>query len=263
MSETFDYEGFVVSEIEPGFRHLEFNRPKNLNAFKEQNWRDYQEILERLDKEPETNLILISSRVEKSFCSGLDLKESMKIMTEMAPLSDKEKYDTLHKHIIEFQHAIATPARISTPTICLMHGICIGLGLDIATACSIRVTTENVKMSIREIKIGIIADMGSIHRFPNLIGNKSKLYQYALTGQFFGAKDAMAIGMVSDVFPDYKSGLDHCIELGKDINTNPQWAIKGSKENIQFMVDGNSVKDGLAKVAVTNAIHMNGLESKF
>ena len=144
-----------------------------------------------------------------------------------------------------------------------MHGICIGLGLDIAAACTIRVTTENVKMSIREIKIGIVADMGSIHRFPNLIGNKSKLNQYALTGQFFGAKDAMAIGMVSDVFPDYKSGLDHCIELGKDINTNPQWAIKGGKENIQFMVDGNSVKDGLAKVAVTNAIYMNGLESKF
>ncbi|EGV64263.1 hypothetical protein PSN45_004070 [Yamadazyma tenuis] len=264
-SENYQHPEFIVKEIEEGFINLQFNNPKTLNAFAESTWRGYQELLEKLDKDPDTNIILISSSIEKSFSSGLNLKDAA-ILTQLAEddsLSYRQKYDTLYKHIIEFQEAISTPARIRTPTICLLNGISYGLAMDIAATCSIRVAVEGVKMSIREIKIGIVADMGSLQRLPFLVNNKSKLNQYALTGEIFGAQEAYDIGLVSKVCADLKSGYEYCHELGSDINQNAQWAIKGTKDSLQFINNGGNVSTGLLDIADYNAIHITKIPSKF
>lgn len=252
------YQKWVVSEIEPGFIHVQYNNPKTLNAYAEEDWRAYLEILTALDNDPDTNIVLISSAVPKAFSSGLNLKEGMKLMAgkDDWPLLEKQKH--VYKHIIEFQEAITFPAKMRTPTIALLNGISYGLALDIASACSIRVAVESTKFSIREIKIGLVADMGSLQRLTNLVNNKSLMYQYALTGEIFTAQDALNIGMVSKVVPDLEAGVQYCTELGLDINSNEQWAIKGTKASIQNMVDGGHHYQGLADVAIFNAINLLG-----
>lgn len=263
-SKDYQFPEFIVEEIEPGFINLKFNNPKTYNAFAESTWRTYKTILEKLDSDPDTKVILISTDFPKAFSSGLNLKEASLILNMKSDdsMSDKQKYDFLHQHIIDFQDAIATPARIRTPTICLLNGICYGLALDIAACCSIRVAVEGAKLSIREIKIGIVADIGSLQRLPFLVGNKSKLNQYALTGEIFGAQDAYDIGLVSHVSPDLKSGYEYCVSLGESINENVYWAIKGTKDSIQHINNGGDVKSGLKNIAEYNAIHINGFESK-
>lgn len=252
------YDGFIVSEIEEGFYHVQFNNPKTLNAFNEKTWRNYAEILHKLDQYEETNIILISSTVPKSFSSGLDLKDAILTMKDGANLSDTERYNYLHKHIVDFQECIATPARINTPTICLMNGINYGLALDISSACSIRVATADCKFSIREIKIGIPADIGSLQRMPAVINNKSLLYQYALTGGFFGPEEATKLGFVSAVLPDLKAGIDYCTNVGEEINQNQRWAIRGTKESLQFMLNNGSHDEGLKNIAKYNATNIDG-----
>lgn len=261
-SQQFKHPEFLVEEIEEGFINVKFNNPKTLNAFSEYTWKGYQEILEKLDSDPDTKVVLISSTFEKAFSSGLNLKSISLVLGGGGNESDKQKYDKLHKHIIEFQEAIATPTRMRVPTICLLNGVSYGLAIDIASACSIRVVVEGARLSIREIKIGIVADMGSLQRLPFLVGNKSRLYQYALTGEIFGAQEAWEIGLVSKVVPDLKSGYEYCIELGSEINTGESWAVKGTKESLEFINQGGSVSDGLKNIAHYNAVHINGIKSK-
>lgn len=257
-SQYSKFSKWQVNEIEPGFVHVLYNNPKTLNAYAEEDWRAYHEILMLLESDPDTNVILISSAFSKAFSSGLNLKAAFLLVDESEDLSFAQKKNKMYSHIREFQDAIAMPARMRTPTIALLNGVCYGLALDIASACSIRVTTEDVKFSIREIKIGIVADMGSLQRLSKLVGNKSLLNQYALTGEVFGAQQALELGFVSKIVGDFDAGIEHCLDLGKDINSNPQWAIKGTKESIQFMLDGGSHEQGLLNIAEYNSVHLVG-----
>lgn len=257
--EDYNYENFIVSQIEEGFIHLQFNNPKSLNAFNEKTWRAYGEILTRLDKDEDTNVILISSAVPKSFSSGLDLKEAAKL-SPGTDKSDQQKYDELHKFIKDFQDNIGVPARMTTPTIGLLNGINIGLALDLSSAFSIRVAVADAKFSIREIKIGIVADMGTLQRIPQLTNNPSRLFQHALTGDFWDAKEALSLGYVSEIAPDFKTGMEICTKLGLDINNNIQWAIKGTKESIQTMLDNKPTDQGLKEVALLNTVKIGDID---
>lgn len=252
------YTKWIVEEIEPGFIHVAYNNPKTLNAFEEEDWRAYGYILNSLDAEPSTNVILISSAVERAFSSGLNLKAATALMEGKEDWGFEGRRQFMYEHIRDFQDAIAAPARIRTPTIALLNGINYGLALDIASACTIRVAVADCKFLIREIKIGIVADMGSLQRMTNLVNNKSLMYQHALLGDFFSAEEALSLGFVSAVFPDKKSALEHCKEMGLEINDSPQWAVKGTKDNIQFMIDGGSHEQGLLNVAEYNAVHIIG-----
>lgn len=258
--EDYKYEHFIISQIEEGFIHVQFNNPKKLNAFNEKLWRAYGEILTRLDKDEDTNVILISSAVPKSFSSGLDLKEATSLMNADPSRTDQQKYDQLHRFITDFQDNIGVPARMSTPTIGLLNGINIGLALDLSAAYSIRIAVADAKFSIREIKIGLTADMGVLQRIPQLVNNKSRLFQHALTGDFWGAEEALNLGYVSEVVPDLKTGLEVCTKLGLDINNNIQWAIKGTKDSIQTMVDNQPVERGLKEVVLLNTVRLGDID---
>lgn len=247
------YEGYIVSEVEEGLYHVQINRPKSLNAFAEYDWRAYNAILEKLDAIEDSKVIVISSNVPRAFTSGLNLKDAMSSMGNDSHLSDKQKYDKLKKHIDDFQYCVSAPARINTPTIAVLNGINYGLALDLAAACTVRIAIADAKFSIREIKIGITADMGSLQRLPKIVNNISLLNQYALTGENFGAEEALKLGYVSKVLPDLKSGVEYALELGENINGNQQWAIKGTKKCVQDIIDGQSTEQGLAYVAEYNA----------
>lgn len=255
----YNYRTHLVTELEEGLIHVQLNNPKSYNAFAEKDWRDYSEILLRLDADTSVNVIVISSTSPKSFSSGLNLKDAMATFGSVIKLSEEDKYKHLHQHIVDFQFCIGTPSRINTPTIAVLNGINYGLALDIASACSIRIATADARFSIREIKIGIPADIGSLQRMPGVINNKSLLFQYALTGEIFGAEQAQTLGFVSKVLPSLDEAVKHAVSLGEEINGHQQWAIKGTKKFIQDRVDNErSTTEGLQDVAHYNATNIDG-----
>lgn len=251
-------EKWIVTEVDEGFFHVQYNNPKTLNAFSEVDWRKYQDILTTLDSDPGTKVVFISSNFPKAFSSGLNLKAATQILDGKENWSYASRRNFMYQHIREFQDAISVPARMRTPTIALLNGVSYGLAIDIAAACTIRIATKDVKLSIREIKIGIVADMGSLQRMTPLVSNKSLMNQYALTGQVFGAEEALKIGFISEIVPDFEAGLEYGRELGLSIAENPLWAIKGTKESIQFLADGGSVEAGLLNIANYNAHFLVG-----
>lgn len=252
-----EYDAFIVSEVEEGFRHVQINYPKTLNSFNEARWRQFQAVLEKLDRDPTTVVVLISSTSPKSFSSGLDLREAFDSIGPAADESNEVRYTIVHEHIDDFQYAVATPSRMRVPTIALLNGINYGLAIDIASACSIRVAVEGCKFSIKEIQIGITADMGSLQRLPAIVNNQSLLYERALTGSIFSAQDALAWGLVSQVFPTIEAGLEYCKDLGLQISGYPNWAVRGTKKCINEINLGLSVDQGLKNVAHYNASHLD------
>lgn len=250
--DSYKYEFFTVSEIEQGFAHVQYTNPKTLNAFSEQNWKDYGEIFRRLDAEKEIQLILFSSGVPRSFSSGLNLKTATNLFKSEITSQEAAIAD-LHKHIREFQYDIGTPAKISTPTIAILNGLNLGLALDIAAAFTIRIAVEGAQFSIAEVNIGITADIGSLQRLPALINNKSLLFQHALLGDKWGPDEAVKLGFVSTVVPTVEEGIEYAKILGEKICGTPAWAIKGTKKHIQDIIDGTSVDQGLIDVAKWNA----------
>ncbi|CAK9438981.1 uncharacterized protein LODBEIA_P32050 [Lodderomyces beijingensis] len=256
------YEFYSVTQIEPGFVHVQYTNPKTLNAFTDQNWQDYGEIFTRLDQEEDVTLIVVSSGVPKSFSSGLNLKAAMSTLGGDAGLSEEERVARLHKHIVDFQNAISVPARITTPTIGILNGINYGLALDMSSAYTIRIAIEGARFSIAEVNIGIAADIGSLQRLPALINNKSRLMQHALLGDVFGAQEALELGYVSIIHPSVEHGIEQAREWGEKIVQTPQWAIKGTKKHIQDILNGQSVEQGLVDIAKYNSVHITGSKLK-
>ncbi|KAI5952917.1 hypothetical protein KGF54_003784 [Candida jiufengensis] len=256
------YEFYSITEIEEGFIHVQYNNPKTLNAFKDQNWIDYGEIFTRLDKEEDVTLILVSSGVPKSFSSGLNLKAATEMMGKHADLSEKEQISELHKHIVEFQHAISTPARISTPTIGILNGINYGLALDMSSCYSIRIAVEGARFSIAEVNIGIAADIGSLQRLPKLINNQSKLMEHALLGDVWDAKEALDLGYVSTVVKSVDEGIELAKSIGERIVSTPAWAIKGTKKHIQDILEGTTHEQGLKDIAKFNSVNITRSKMK-
>lgn len=246
------YEFFTVSTLAEGVAHVQYTNPKTLNAYTNQNWRDYGEILTRLDKEEDISVIVISSGVAKSFSSGLNLKSAMETgKPDGSP--EKERIAKLHEYIIEFQNACTVPARISTPTIGILNGINYGLAIDLASAYSIRVGVEGARFSIAEVNIGIAADMGSLQRMPGIVNNKSRLFQHALLGDVFDVKEAAELGYVSTVVKSVDEGLELAGAWGSKMAQVSQWAIKGTKKHIQDILNGTTPEQGLLDIAQYNA----------
>ena len=255
-AKDYKYQGFIVSEIESGFIHLQLNNPAKFNAFNDDLWKAYGEILTRLDDDPDTKVILISSTSPKAFSAGLDLKAALETFGSVKAMDAKQKYAYLRDHIYKFQEAIGKPGTINTPTIAVLNGINYGLAMDMASAFSIRIATGDAKFSIREIKIGVAADIGSLQRLPSVVSNQSLLFQHALLGDVFDAPEALSMGFVSKVLPDMKTAINYAKEMGSDINGNQQWAIKATKNFIQERLDGVTTEEGLKNAAHTNATNI-------
>ncbi|WOO77333.1 Delta(3,5)-Delta(2,4)-dienoyl-CoA isomerase, mitochondrial [Vanrija pseudolonga] len=189
-----------ASEAAPGVLLLEFNRPP-VNAFHDPKWQELRQIIERASKSGEVRVIVLSSALERFFSAGLDLDNTGNISGGPVYADPARRALALYDHILEFQGAISSLQKARPPVIGAFYGYSLGLAVDIASACDIRLAAEDVKFGIMEVKVGLAADIGTLQRFTKATGNESKSRELALTGRQFGAQEAKDIGFVSDVVP--------------------------------------------------------------
>lgn len=208
-------------------------------------WEQYRGIFDQLNK-TDTRAVVLSG-VGKHFCSGLDIKTSLKSLVSM----DHQSGELFIK---EFQDCIASPLKSHIPVISVSHGVSYGLALDIVSATIIRMCTADVKFSIKEIDIGIMADIGSLQRLGYLVNNQSKLNELALTARDFGSEAAFDLGLVSNVFEDKKSAIDNAISLAIEISKKYAPAVVGTKKHLEMMTTNSDwCHHGLDSVAKDNA----------
>lgn len=145
--------------------------------------------------------------------------------------------------------------------IAVLHGISYGLALDMSLACDIRFSTKDTKFSVKEVDIGLAADIGTLSRLPHSVGNHSWVKEVALSARVFGSEEALAHGLVSRVCEDKESAVKQALELAGLIASKSPVAVLGTKEIINYSRD-HTIMDGLRYTAVWNAAMLQTQDMK-
>lgn len=188
----------------------------------------------------------------KAFSYGLDLPAAAQEMgahfqgsTTAAPRME------LLALIRRLQGAFDAIAACPVPVIAAVHGWCIGGGVDLISACDIRLATVDARFSVRETKIAIVADLGSLQRLPRLIG-QGNTRELAFTGKDVSAARAKEMGLVNETFGGQEALLAAAMAMAREIAGNAPLTVRGVKQVLDFG-EGKSVAEGLAYVAAWNS----------
>nr|GEY83820.1 delta(3,5)-delta(2,4)-dienoyl-CoA isomerase, peroxisomal [Tanacetum cinerariifolium] len=176
------------------------NRPTRHNALSLAFFSEFPRAISSLDQNPEVSVIVLSGR-GKHFCAGIDLTalSSISSSSDDVPSDRGRSGEKLLRQIYMMQEAVSAIEKCRKVVVAAVNGACIGGGIDLITACDIRYCCEDAKFSVKEVDVGITADLGTLQRLPGIVGfgNATEL---ALTGRVFGAEEAKRMGLVSKVF---------------------------------------------------------------
>ncbi len=154
--------------------------------------------------------------------------------------------------IKRMQETFTCMERCPQPVIAAVHGGCVGAGVDLITACDIRVCSEDAWFSVKEVDVGLAADVGTLQRLPKVMGNQSLVRELALTARRMAAAEALTHGLVSHVLPTKDAAIAKAQEIAKAIAERSPVAVIGTKMVLNHSRDA-SVTDGLNFVSVWNA----------
>eukprot|EP00041_Stephanoeca_diplocostata_P017448 m.351630 g.351630 ORF g.351630 m.351630 type:complete len:185 (-) comp20702_c0_seq18:121-675(-) len=151
------------------------------------------------------------------------------------------------------QDAFSAIEKCTKPTIAAIHGHCIGAGIDLASACDIRHASACAKFSIKEVDVGMAADLGTLQRMPKICGNDSLLRELVYTARVFKPAEAVTLGMVSKVAEtNGPEGVrEQALALSSVIAAKSPTAVAGSKCSLSFSRE-HSTADGLEHVLALN-----------
>lgn len=229
------------------------------NALGPALFRELPVVFAQLDADPAVRAILLHASGEH-FCFGLDLVEMAGELTAVAgPAGGRADVRAeLLERIQRMQAAVGAVETCRKPVVAVVQGWCIGGGVDLIAACDIRLASADARFSVREVKVGIVADLGSLQRLPRLIG-ESAARELALTGRDIAAERAAAIGLVSEVYSDATAAIAAGRDLVDEISANPPLAVQGTKQVLNASRD-LSVPDGLRHVAIWNSAFLASQE---
>lgn len=239
-----------VSFAAPRVLHVQFNKPKKLNAVGEKTWRQYRKVFETAGNDPNVAAIIVSGQ-GRAFCSGLDLTDAGSVMG-MEDLDASRRAIRLKPFIKDFQQAIKAAYDIKKPVIGVAHGVSYGLAIDILSNVDIRFATNGTRFSVREIAIGMAADIGSLQQLPRIVGNHSWLREIVYTGREFSAEEALNHGLVSRVYSTQEESLNAAIDLAKQFAEYSPVALYGAKHSLNYSID-HTLEDGLDHIAEFNS----------
>lgn len=227
----------IVYKEENGIGILTLNRPDKLNAISI----EMRDELRSFFKERLTDFnarVIVMSGEGRGFCSGLDVKEFGKITPE-GGFSPKQAYEfQKHSDLILFMR------RIPQPIIGAVSGPALGAGFSLALACDVRIASPDAKFSAAYINIGLgAADMGSSWLFPRAVGS-ANASRYLLTGDIFGAEEALRIGMVQSV-TDKEKLMEEAMNLATVMAGKSHLGLQLTKDAINCNIGGMSLEDAL------------------
>ena len=243
------YTSFEVS-IENYIAHVAFNRPDKANALHKTAWEELQQIFESFSTNDDVRVVILSGN-GRHFCAGIDLELLMSVQQLNAVKCEGRKREKLRSFIKVMQEPINAIESCTKPVIAAVHSGCLGGGLDISTACDIRFCTEDAYFTIKELDLGMVADIGTLQRLPKVVpyGFAAEM---AYTGRKVFGPEARDKGLVNEIYPDKESMLKAVIELAGLIASKSPLSVRGSKEVLQYTRD-HSVEDGLNFMSVWNA----------
>jgi enoyl-CoA hydratase len=232
------------------------NRPDKLNAMPFELFYEIRDAFEAIEGDDAIRVAIVWAE-GRMFTAGLDLTAAMGPFLGAADggngakASLAKKNLRLYRTIKELQNCFTAIERCRKPSIAAVHGKCIGGGVDLVTACDIRLCTADASFSIYETKIAIVADVGTLQRITPIVG-KGMAREMAFTGKFIGADRAQRCGLVNEVFADKNALLAGARSLAEEIAANSPLAVQGTKSVLNYS-DEHSTDEGLEYVAQWNS----------
>jgi enoyl-CoA hydratase len=235
------------------------DRPEARNAMGPELWTDLPRAMHAVSEEAAVRVVVVAAR-GPHFSVGLDLKAMGSVLSgdggdggsdgspapSMAARARKSR-----REVLRLQASISSVALCPKPVIAAVHGYCIGGGVDLISACDIRLASADAVFSVREAKVAIVADLGSLQRLPAIIG-AGHLAELAFTGKDIDAARAREIGLVNEVAADAGAVQASAAALAGEIAANSPIAVQGTK-SVLAANDGRTVAEGLDYVATWNA----------
>jgi enoyl-CoA hydratase len=214
-------------------------------------WRELPAVFGELNRDPEVRAVVVTGN-GAHFSYGLDLPAMMGSWDEMIRQAGLAAPRTRFLDEIRIlQEAVTSVAACRKPVVAAICGWCIGGGVDLVAAADVRVASADARFSIREVKVAIVADLGSLQRLAGIVG-EGHLRELAFTGKDIDAARAQRIGLVNDVYPDQETTLAAARELAAEIAQNPPLVVQGVKDVLGAEREA-AVAAGLRYVAAWNA----------
>ncbi|EST07860.1 Crotonase superfamily [Kalmanozyma brasiliensis GHG001] len=230
---------------------LSFNRPP-VNAWIDPKWQELTRILRTARDDGDVCAIVVAGE-GRCFTAGLDLNEQSlaKIVADQPDAARKAL--VMRSHIRDFQEAISWFEYVEKPVIAAAHGVAYGLAIDIMSACDIRYATKTTKFSIKEVDAGLAADIGTLQRFPKIVGNDSLARELCFSAREFDSAEAREIGFLSKVVDGGREEVvDAAVKTASIIASKAPVAVRGTKIFLLHSRD-HTVEEGLRYTTALNS----------
>ncbi len=245
----------LALEVDAGVATLVLDRPEKRNALGTAFWTDLPRFMAHVDQDDEVRCVVLAAE-GPHFSVGLDLST---FGAQTAPPSGSAGRVAanrgLFESVLSMQASVTSIAACRKPVVAAVHGYCLGGGVDVIAACDVRLASDDAVFSVRETKVAIVADLGSLQRLPRLIG-AGHTAELALTGKDIDAARAREIGLVNDVYPGGASAVRKAaVAMAQEIAANSPLAVQGTKA-VLAANDGRTVAEGLEYVAWWNSLYL-------
>lgn len=220
-------------------------------------WLEMGRLFTQLSDDPNVRSIVLSGAGEKAFTTGLDVQAATtgllsNINTSQADTARKAVQ--MRRFVSQFQECINAVERCEKPVIVAMHGYCFGLAIDLSTAADVRVCSSDAKFSVKEVDIGMAADIGTLSRLPKIVGSLGWVKEVSLTARTWGGEEAKQVGFANEVYSHGGKGaaVRGALGLAGLIAEKSPVAVQGTKELLNWSRD-RGVADGLRYTTVWNS----------
>jgi len=219
----------ILSEVSRGINTITINRPNKLNALNKDTIEELHEAFAEAEDNDDVKVIIVTGSGEKAFVAGADISEFANFSVKKGKKLAAKGQDILFDFV----------ENLSKPVIAAVNGFALGGGLELAMACHFRLASENAKMGLPEVSLGVIPGYGGTQRLPNLVG-KGRAMEMIMTAGMIDANTALSYGLVNHV-TSQEELLPLCEKIASKIARNSTVAISAAIEAINAnYIDGTN-----------------------
>ncbi|WP_439534694.1 crotonase/enoyl-CoA hydratase family protein [Polymorphobacter sp.] len=228
-------------------------RAAELNTMNDAFWEEVPAVFARIEADTSIRAVIIAA-TGRHFSAGLDLNWASTLLAAVGePGRARERF---RREVLRMQEAFSVIDRCRVPVIAVVQGGCIGGGVDLVTACDMRLGVEGCYFSIQEVNLAIVADVGTLQRLPHLLPH-GLVRELAYTGRKFTAAEARQWGFLNRIDEDHEAAMAGARAIAGEIAAKSPLAITGIKQVLNHGRD-HTIAEGLEYVALWNAAMLQG-----
>jgi len=245
----FDSLKYLELTLSDHILTVAINRPDQANSLHLPAWEELRLAFTQVSTIPAVRVVILKGN-GKHFCAGMDLQVLMSLSQSDENCEAKRRME-LKGFVTHLQQCVSAIADCQVPVIGSIHGACIGGGINIAAACDMTYGLDTARLSIKEVSLGMVADLGVLQRLPRSV-HPGLMADIAYTGREFSGTEAAKIGVISEAF-DTMEALDGKVHaMASQIASQSPLVIHGIKEMLKYQAD-HTLSDSLHAMSLWNS----------